>query len=973
MNDEPNNSTDGDAPFDAIDKHSQFPVVVGIGASAGGVEAFESFFSQMSPTTGMVFVVVQHLAPDHPSILAEIIQRYTQMPVQQVKNDMQVMANHVYVIPPNSMMGLFNGHLQLLQPAESTSIRLPIDYFFRSLAADMHERAVGIILSGTASDGTLGLKAIKEQGGMIMVQDPTSTVYDGMPRNAISTGLVDFILTPAAMPQQLEKYRRLALDSNINWGTPPTEEAPDSLQQILFLVRTQTGQDFSQYKESSIRRRIERLMAVNQIEKIEDYVRFLQNNAIGVEALFRDMLIGVTSFFRDAEVFAQLRDTVIPRLFENRRVNQPIRIWVAGCSTGEEAYSIAILIREQMAVLKQEYRIQIFATDIDSHAINIARMGRYPSNIALDVPEPYMTQYFLATSEGYQVTKSLREMLIFAVHSVTQDPPFSRLDLISCRNLLIYLDTELQGKVLSYFHFALAPTGFLMLGLSESLGRRDHEFKPHDLPHKLFQRSESSSVSRFRVDIPPTSADITENKTQILSRARPVPSLREATEAMLLKDWSPACVIIDQQGYMRYVHGRTGKYLEIAPGDTHDLDIIHSAREGLKVPLTTTIYRAITQQREIYEPGIRVEANGQDTFINLIVKPFATATNENLLAVFFEEVDYLPQMDTSGVQPSPSTLDEREQRSRLLQQELADTREYLQAIIEELKSSNEEMQSMNEELQSVNEELETSQEELKAVNEELLTTNSELERKVEEVTWANNDLENTFNTIQTGIILLDTDSRVRRFNPAAAKVFRLVAGDEGRSIEHIVSDFNYPNLPHDIGDVFTSLVPHEVVIQTKNGRWYAVQMRPYRTTQNAIKGVVISFNDVTTQRQTDAVQAARLLAEEIFNTVREPLVLINSTLHVVNANTSFFQIMNVTPQETLGVLLNELGDGVWNIPELKPLINGVFETGIPLEDHEVSVNLPVFGLGKMLVSARRIQISGDPSQLVLLVLSRGLL
>lgn len=973
MNDEDHAANNGEVVLTSSKTSEAWvPIVVGIGASAGGVEAFEAFFTQLSPDTGMAFVVIQHLAPEHESILDQIIQRYTKMPVQQAKNDIEVEANHIYVISPNTMLGLYNGKLQTTPPAEGTRIRLPIDYFFRSLAADMHERAIGIILSGTASDGTLGLKAIKEQGGLIMVQDPATTVYDGMPRNAIATGLVDFILSPDAMPEKLVSYTRLALDATRSWVTLPETLVSESLQQILFMIRAQTGQDFFHYKESTIRRRIERMMAVNQIEEIQDYVRFLQNNSIGVEALFRDMLIGVTSFFRDKEAFECLKETVIPRLFENRRPNEPIRIWVAGCSTGEEAYSIAILMREQMLALRQEFRVQIFATDIDTNAVDRARLGIYPSNIALDVPEQYLSQYFLPTTEGYQVTKSLREMLIFAIHSVTQDPPFSKLDLISCRNLLIYLDAELQSKVLSYFHFALAPTGFLLLGSSESLGKHDRDFKIYNLQHKLFQRAHSPTSSRFKINAPPLNIIAPGKEGHIVPRTLPTPTLREATETMLLKDWTPACVIINHEGSLRYVHGRTGQYLEISTGETQQLDIIRSAREGLKTPLTTAIYRAISQHREIYEPGVRVETKGAETFFNLIVKPFSAATNENLLAVFFDEIEFAPTNENPNSEKTLSSLDERDQKNRLLQQELTDTREYLQAIIEELKSSNEEMQSMNEELQSVNEELETSQEELKAVNEELLTTNSELERKVEEVTWANSDLENTLNTIQTGIILLDTDNCVRRFNPAATEVFKLIPSDMGRPLTHVISDLNYPTLLEDLEKVFTTLIPHEVDIQSTKGRWYNLQMRPYRTAQNAIKGIVISFNDVTAQRRTEAIEEARLLGENVFNAVREPLVLIDETLQIINANEAFFQIMNVTAQETLGLPLSALGDGSWNIPELVSLIKTVFENNIPLENHEVSLKLPNLGLRKIRMDARQIQSSDKQGALILLSLESGI-
>lgn len=619
----------------------------------------------------------------------------------------------------------------------------------------------------------------------------------------------------------------------------------DSMQQILLMIRTQTGHDFSRYKPSTVRRRIERLMAVNQIETIADYARHLQNNTIGVEVLFRDLLIGVTNFFRDKEVFESLLVNVIPKLFENQSPDEPIRIWVPGCSTGEEAYSIAILLREYMKTLRREYRVQIFATDIDSQAVNAARVGAYASNIEMDVPEQYLKQYFLPLPDGgYQVVKSLREMLVFAPHSVIKDPPFSKLHLISCRNLLIYLNAELQDQVLSYFHFALVPMGFLMLGSSESLGQHEDEFAVVESQHKIFQRIHGVAKARFKSDIPFMLPSISKESVK---HPPPIISLREITESTLLNEWTPACVLINNQGHMRYVHGSTEKYLVIYPGEMDQLDIVRSARESLRIPLKAAIYRAVTQQREIFEPNITVEVDDRRHIINLIVKPLAeTFGTESLLAVFFEEVKSA-QTDKSAAEENDENAEDQHEH-RQLQQELNDTRAYLQATIEELKSSNEEMQSINEELQSVNEELETSQEELKAVNEELLTINAELEEKVEEVTWANDDLSNTLNALQTGIILLDSDFNIRRFNPAATQVFKLIPGDVGRSITHIVSEFDYPTLFEDTERVFNTLVPHEVDVQAKQGRWYALQIRPYRTLQNAIKGVVIYFIDVTSRK-----------------------------------------------------------------------------------------------------------------------------
>lgn len=938
------------------------PIIVGIGASAGGIEALETFFSHMPVDSGMAFVVIQHLAPLHDSILTEILQHHTQMPVRLAQNDLTVEANTVYVIPPNNLLALFNGKLQLLGPTDTTKIRLPIDYFFRSMAADTPDRAVGIILSGTGSDGTLGLKEIKGEGGIILAQEPTTAQHEGMPQSAINTGLVDFVLAPQDMPAQLARYQQLAA-SVPAFAVAPDKSDTEYLHQILLLIRTQTGHDFVNYKAKTIRRRVERLMAVNQIDRIDDYVRFLQNNTIGIEALFRDMLIGVTSFFRDKEFFASVRQLVIPRLFENRRADEPLRIWVAGCSTGEEAYSFAILMREHMATLKKEFRVQIFATDLDSYAVNSARKGLYPRNIELDVPEQYLHQYFLSTSEGYQVVKALREMVVFAPHSLIKDPPFSRVDLISCRNVLIYLNSELQDRILSFFHYALLPEGYLLLGTSESLGHHDREFKIIHAGHKIFQVARASSALRPQPETPSVISMLPVASAKNVRPTRALADLKEITETLLLTDWTPTCILINEHGHLLYVHGQTGKYLEIAPGPVHQLDIIQSAREGLKLPLTTAVYRAITQKREIYVPAIAVKTNGSETSINLTVKPLANLyANEHLLAVILEPVNTPEAAGLTQIEAgSRVSGEERDTNYEILQQEMSDTREYLQATIEELKSSNEEMQSVNEELQSVNEELETSQEELKAVNEELQTSNSELEGKINELNLANNDLENSFNSIHTGIILLDSNFQVRRYNMAATRVFKLIRGDIGRPVAHVVSDLSLTTLHEEIETVFSTLVPYEVDVETKQGQWYALQIRPYRTLQNAIKGIVISFYEMTARKQTEEIQAARLVAEAIFNTVREPLLMLDAKLRVVNANRAFFQTFDLRPDDTLGRLLTEVNQGLWSHSALTTLLKTVIKKNVPFEDYKLTFDLPGSKPKPMLLNARQLQpIDGQP-------------
>lgn len=503
----------------------------------------------------MAYVAIQHLSPQHHSILPDLLRHYTDIPVKVAENNMRVKPDPIYVIPENVMLGIFHGQLRLLGPTANMKVRLSVDYFFRSLAHDLRDGATAVVLSATGSDGSLGLKAVKEAGGLVVAQDPTTTVYDGMPRSAIATGMVDFILPPGEILQKLVDYWHLIPTlSQLSIAMQRPKPMPDELQQILHMIRAHTGHDFSYYKQSTITRRIERLMAINHVESLADYVSYLINNPMGVEALFRDLLIGVTNFFRNKEVFQTLKDSVIPQLFVDHPADQPIRIWVPACSTGEEAYSITILIQEHITALRTQVRVQIFATDLDVHAINVARSGEYPPNIEGDVPDEYLRQYFVPTDHGYKIAKVLRDMLVFSVHSVIKGPPFSRLDFISCRNLLIYMEAELQQRVLSLFHFALNSRGFLLLGSSESVGQAESEFTIIHSQHKIFQQESGGSTARFKPEIPPL---VTHMERRELLSAPPHTSgtLRTFTETRLLAHWTPTCVIINHQGHIRYLQG----------------------------------------------------------------------------------------------------------------------------------------------------------------------------------------------------------------------------------------------------------------------------------------------------------------------------------------------------------------------------------------------------------------------------------
>lgn len=844
-----------------------FPIV-GIGASAGGLAAFEAFFSGM-PTDvdpGMAFVLIQHLAPDHKSILTELIGRYTRMQVYEVEDGMTVQINCAYIIPPNRDMALLNGTLQLLEPSAPRGQRLPIDFFFRSLAQDQGEMAIGIVLSGTGSDGTQGVKAIKGEGGMVMAQNPESTSFDGMPRSAIATGLVDYELPPAEMATRLISYAAHAFGKPRRIDSAAAPKAESAMKKIFIMLRDQTGHDFSKYKPSTIHRRIGRRMAVHQIETLEGYVRYLQQTPAEVEALFRDMLIGVTNFFRDPDAFKVLEEQVIPRLFADRRPDSVIRIWSVGCSTGEEAYSLAILLVERMEALLQNYTVQVFATDIDSQAIATARAGVYPASIASDLSPERLARFFTAVPGGnaYRIHKGIRDLLVFSEQDVNKDPPFSKLDLISCRNLLIYLGADLQKKLIPLFHYALNPDGMLFLGTSEGVGDFTELFTAIDRKAKLYQRREDmqgrTAQNRYFPAMtapnavpPPGGARVT----------RPVKlSLSELTEQTLLKQIAPSSALVNERGDILYLHGRTGMYLEPAPGESGINNILKMARPGLRQDLAASLHKAVLGKAVVRAPNIGIRSNGHHTRVNLTICPVTSAhgvlLSTPLYLVIMEDAPAQAGTAGGGVieqdgAGKPAHADGMETHIEVLQQELRARDEYIQSIheelessTEELKSSNEEMQSVNEELQSTNEELETSKEELQSVNEELATVNTELQNKVADLSQANNDMNNLLAGTGIGTVFVDHRLRILRFTPAASIIINLIQSDVGRPVDHITSNLiGYETLVADVQSVLNSLVSRECEVLTTDGKWYAMRIQPYRTLENVIEGAVISFMDIT--------------------------------------------------------------------------------------------------------------------------------
>jgi two-component system CheB/CheR fusion protein len=852
-------------PASAVDEppkidltNSGFPIV-GIGASAGGLAAIEAFFFGMPANTepGMAFVLVQHLAPDHKSILSDLIRRYTRMQVFEVTDGMAVRPNCAYIIPPNRDMAFMSGTLQLLEPASPRGQRLPIDFFFRSLAQDQRDRAIGVVLSGTGSDGTLGIRAIKGEGGMVMAQNPESAEFDGMPRSALATGLVDYELPPAEMAAQLIAYTTHAFGKPPRPVTPPAK-TESALKKVFVLLRAQTGHDFSQYKPSTISRRIERRMAVHQIETLEDYVKFIQQTPDEVEALFRDMLIGVTSFFRDPEVFAAIEAQVIPGLFPGKPADAAIRVWVAGCSTGEEAYSLAILLAERQEALKQSFKVQFFASDIDSRAIATARAGIYPASIAADLTPERLARFFSREPGGnaYRIHKGIRDMLIFSEQDVLKDAPFSKLDLISCRNLLIYLNADLHKKLVPLFHYALKPNGFLILGTSETVGESDDLFAALERKQKIYRRKEDL-LGAQRVGMGCFLPSMTAIDVALPRAARNTDyprklSLRELAEQALLQQVVQAGALVNAGGGILYLHGRTGMYLEPSPGESGPSNILKMAREGLRHELTTALHKASQTREPVMCPGLRVKTNGDFTTVNLTVHPVAVAPSAApeppLYMVILEQA---PVPVISGMAEPASAEDgariitlERELRAK--DEYLQATNEQLETFNEELKSANEEMQSVNEELQSTNEELETSKEELQSVNEELATVNAELQAKVTDLSQVNSDMNNLLAGTGIATIFVDHQLRILRFTPTATKIINLILGDLGRPVGHTVSNLpGYGSLTADVQAVLDTLIPKELEVQSSEGRWYSMRIQPYRTTDNVIEGAVLTFMDVT--------------------------------------------------------------------------------------------------------------------------------
>jgi two-component system CheB/CheR fusion protein len=861
---------------------SKFPIV-GIGASAGGLDALEQFLGNVPENCGMAFVVIQHLDPTQKGMLPELLQRITRMEVFQAKDRMRVKPGGVYVIPPNKSMSILKGMLHLFEPLEIRGLRLPIDFFLHSLAEDMGKRAIGLILSGMGSDGSAGLRAIKEKNGIVIVQDPVSAQFDSMPRHAIDSVIPDLVAPPNELPQLLFDF--LNLIPSVRSSLDLEIKDQSALEKIVILLRSRTGNDFSLYKKNTVYRRIERRMSVHKIDKISSYVRFLQENPKEIDILFKELLIGVTNFFRDGSVWEKMHETMIG-LFSKSTARYELRAWVPGCSTGEEAYSLAILFKEALDKIYQHsnYSLQIFATDLDNDAIETARKGLFPSNITADVSPYRLKRFFIKTEDGYRVNTEIREMIVFATHNVIMHPPFTKIDILSCRNLLIYLDAELQKKLLGLFYYSINPDGILLLGSSETLGTQSHFFSALDSKLKIYLKS-STSLPAELFDFPAVFSKTNPTNTEKQMPVKSVQNIQTLAEQLMLQQYSPAGVLVNENGDIIYISGRTGKYLEPAVGKAN-LNIFAMLRDGLRNEFPMAFRKTILTKEVVILRNIKVGTNGGTKIINVTIQAIEKPEPLNgMVIIIFSDVPDSP-VSRQGAKKGKS--DQNAARHSELEDELQRTREEIQIIVEEmqtsqeeLKSANEELQSTNEELQSTNEELTTSKEEMQSLNEELQTVNAELQSKVDDFSRVNNDMKNLLNSTDIATLFLDKELKIRRYTIQATKIFKLIKSDIGRPFTDLVSDLIYPGLAVDAQEVLQTLVFIQKQIATIDNRWLSVRIMPYRTFDDRIDGLVITFINITELKQAEVKLQETLQMNRLIIQTSDDIIIKLSTDYMI--------------------------------------------------------------------------------------------
>lgn len=958
-----------------------FPIV-GIGASAGGVHALESFFEQIKEGTGAAYVVIQHLAPDRESVMPALLAKRTELAVLQAEEDMPLAPEHVYLLPPGKELRLRDGAFDL-RKRESGGTPMPIDTFFRSLAESRQERAIGVVLSGSGTDGTLGAKAIKGEGGLMLVQDEEQADHRSMPRSAIDAGVADRVLRVEEMPGVIANYIAhpvLKLKSE----ETEAESLERDLRSILMIVRTQAGVDFSQYKRNTVRRRIARRMALHGVDNYSQFRHMLREDPAEVERLFKDLTINVTRFFRDEFAMAELAETGLRPMMADKADNSPLRIWVPGCSTGEEAYSLAILLLEAMEEMAKSFDIKIFATDVNEEAVTTARSGLYPEAISADISQNRLRRFFSKKGQRYQVDSKIRDMVVFAAHDVTSDPPFSNLDLISCRNLLIYMKPELQQKVLPVFHFSLNLGGLLFLGTSETVGEAADLFTCESKKGKVFRKI---SVSPQK---------LTEYQTPVLefghrkgtgigyeaefpgrsrgdSHENRGAELRQTVQETLLKKYADSAVLLDPNGKILYIHGDTGDFLSPPPG-VPEFNIFRMTDGELHFQL----FQGMETVRRHGKPATLsdIPFSAKEPFSSVELHFTPADVRRGLVLVEFRETPQ-PESDREAGEGGkksavkPEKVGELENRLRSTQQELQATIEELETSNEELKSANEELQANNEELQSTNEELESSKEELQSTNEELETLNSELYSKNQELMKAEDDLKNLFASTEVATLFLDEDLRIQRYTPTTDQIFNLQEGDVGRRISDITCNLVEVDVARVADEVLDKLTRHESKVTTRDGEaTFLLRAVPYRTRQNVIEGVVITFMNITEYEQQAAeARDARTLFQKITEVFREPTLVLDEALVVRSANPAFYRMFQTSPAETENREVFALGDGQWDAPEFRRFLEEVIPQSGLFSDYYFEHDFPRLGYRKMALSGRKIE-AGEVRRAIIMVTFR---
>ena len=936
-------------------------LVVGLGASAGGIEAMEAFFSDLPEAGGLAFVVILHLNPNVESHLAQVLQQSTSLPVEQVAETVQMEAGCVYVIPPDRNLEIHDGTLRLTPLEEERKRRAPVDHFFRTLAQAYGRRAVGVILSGTGSNGTVGAGLLKEAGGLVLAQAPEEAEYDEMPRSALIGGVADLALPVRELGQKLIQYRDQVRHSGLSETAEPfSGDGVKTLQKILVHLRTRTGHDFAHYKRSTVLRRLERRLHVTGSDDLGTYLTRLQEDAGEPRALLKDLLISVTNFFRDPEAFEVLERDVIPKLFEGKRSGDEVRVWVPGCATGEEAYSIAMLLFERAAEEADPPLVQVFATDLNEDAIHTARVGVYPGSIEADVPPERLRRFFKKEDGHYRISQDLRETVLFAPHSLLKDPPFSRVDLVSCRNLLIYLQRDLQQKVLELFHYALRPGGYLFLGTSESIDGAAGLFGTVHKAARLYRhRDVEAPLPQFpqppRLRAAPRTSDAEQEVAPEPEPADPATLLQR-----LQAEAAPPGLLMNEQHDVVRLTGTAASFLQFA-GGAPTQNVLKLVRPELQAPLQTALLQAQRQGQPAQTKPVRVQVEGQARHVRLHARPVETT---GLVHVVFDEVPPVEREATRAPEEGTAT--------QVLQEELQGTQEQLQLIIEEyetsqeeLRAQNEELRSINEELRSTAEELETSKEEAQSVAEELHTVNDELKGKVEEATRTRSDLENLMVSTEIATLFLDRRLRIQRFTPRVREHFHILSSDAGRPLADLAHRFDYGTLLQDVEAVLETLEPKEQEVQSESGTWFLVRIRPYRTVDDRIEGVVITFVEITAQKRLqEELLQAKTYAEMIVASVPEPLLVLTSDLRVQTANETFYQHFEVRPEDTEGREIYDLGNGQWDIPALRRLLTEVLPNDDVFSNYEVEHHFEQLGRRVMLLSGCRL----DGIQLILLAI-----